>query len=165
MPIIGKIIKAQGIKGEVKVESYMDSPECFTSLKSVIIKSQSYEISHCRVNGNFVYIKFVNVNTMNDAESLRNASIGVAHDDLPTLKNGRFYIYDLIDCAVTDGENDFGKIKDVLQYGAADVIVCVGNGKRLLFPWIKDLAAKIDVDNKIFVVDPVKFREVVCYED
>ena len=120
---VGKTLKAHGIKGEIKVMSYMDSPDCFVGVKKIIINNTTYPVTRVRVSGNCVIIKLKGIDDMNTAETLRDYEVFAQREDLPPIPEDRYYITDIIGCSVTDGEVVYGKIKDVLNYGSADVII------------------------------------------
>lgn len=162
---VGKILKPHGIKGELKVESYMDSAESFLPIKHVKIKNTTYTIKKVRVSGGFVYLFFDGIDNMDMAEKLRSCEIFAERTELPDLPIDRYYICDLIGCSVSDGDKVYGKIKDVLNYGSADIVVLSKQGKEISFPWIKEVEKSIDIDAKLFLVNKDKFQEVVVYED
>ena len=61
MLAIGKILKAHGIRGEVKIESFLDSPDCFANVKNIFIDNNHFEIDYFSViKGDFLYVKFKN---------------------------------------------------------------------------------------------------------
>ncbi len=51
--IIGKIIKAQGIKGELKVKPLTDDVLRYNKLKTVIIGGANYLVRRSRTDGGF----------------------------------------------------------------------------------------------------------------
>ena len=52
-----------------------------------------------------------------------------------------------------------------MQNGSADVYVTENKGKKVLFPLLKDLTVKIDVDSREIVLDAKRFSEVSIDED
>ena len=165
MLTVGRIIKAHGIRGDVKVECFLDSPDSFIHVKKVYIDDTLFNISKISIIGNYLLIKFDTVADMNRAEVLRNKLLYCEKEDLPNLGENRYYICDLIGCVVSDGEKDYGKIVEVLQNGSSDVIVCKKKNKIVMFPWLKILNAQIDIETKIFMVDKDKLAEVIVYEN
>ena len=67
---------------------------------------------------------------------------------------------DLLGLVVTDGETRLGVITDVLQYGAADVLV-LDEGKRMV-PYLKRLVLSVDLEQRTMTVDAKVWQEVVC---
>lgn len=72
MYLIGYILKPQGLKGEVKVESVTSYLERFNRLDRVFLqlkeKKQAYSIENVRVSDRFVYLKFIEINSRDDAD-------------------------------------------------------------------------------------------------
>ena len=112
----------------------------------------------------FVLLNLSGINTMTEAEELKNETVFCDKKFMPKITPDRFYIDDIIGCEVIVGEKSVGKIVDILQYGSADVVVVRGE-KKVMFPWIKELNVRVDVDKKKFIVDPQKFSEVRVDED
>lgn len=164
MPTIGKIVKAHGIRGDLKVLSFLDSPDCFSSIKKVTVKGQEYDVKSAKVMNDFVLLNLSGINTMTEAEELKNETVFCDKKFMPKITPDRFYIDDIIGCEVIVGEKSVGKIVDILQYGSADVVVVRGE-KKVMFPWIKELNVRVDIDKKKFIVDPQKFSEVRVDED
>lgn len=165
MLAVGRILKAHGIRGDVKAESFMDSPDCFLPIKVFFIDGKRYEAERITVHAGFLLIKFKGVETMNDAEALRGETLQCEHVAVPEPEDGRYYIADIIGCKVSDGTVEYGKICDVLQYGSADVIVVEKAGKKSMFPWLKKLNARVNADAKIFIVDGERLAEVIVDEN
>ena len=165
MIAIGKIVKAHGIGGDVKITSFMDSPSSFTLFKGFYVKETFYKATKIRVMNDFVLVKLSGIDTMNDAETLRDQIVYCKEEDLPSLTEGRYYINDILGCTIIAGEEQKGKITDVLQYGSADVVVFRFGTVMGMFPWVKDLNVVVDKEKKLFRVEPKRFDEVVSYED
>ncbi len=121
MLLVGKCLKAHGIRGDVKVDSFMDSPKLFCKLKEVTIGSRSYKVEKLRPNSNFVLMKLEGVDTMNDAENFRNQEIFVERKDMPQINHDRVYIDDILGAKVYAKDDYLGILDEVLQNGCADV--------------------------------------------
>lgn len=165
MLVVGKTLKVHGLKGELKTQSFLDSPDLFKKIKSVFIKGKEYAVESTRLNGEFVLLKLKTIDTVDQAKLLCGLEITTEKTQLPSLPEGRYYISDLIGCIVIAEKNRIGRVKDVLQYGSADVIVLTKEGKTIMLPWVKDLFISIDTDTKIIIADKKKIDEVAVYED
>lgn len=163
---VGQIIKAFGIRGEVKVKPITDDVYRFEKLRTVYVKDTQYKICACRINDGFVYLKFLGINDRNASELLVGNPILIDRADAVDLPEGRYFISDVIGCEVYTDNNEYvGKIKDVLQYGAADVFVIENKNKPCSFPFIEKLEALVDIENKKIVVNAKVLGEVCVYED
>ena len=163
---VGQIIKAFGIKGEVKVKPYTDDVMRFKKLRIVYIGETPYKIIACRVAEGFAYLSFIGVHDRNDAETLVGKMLEIDRVNAIDLEEGRYFIADMLTCTLllSDG-TVIGKLTDVAQYGAADVITVVNGDKVCRFPFIKKLNTVMDLENKIMKVDAKVFGEVCVYED
>lgn len=165
MLTVGKTLKVHGLKGELKVQCFLDSPALFSKIEKISLLKQEYFIEKARVNGEFVLLKLKGVDDANKAQELCGAEIFAEKTELPPLPDGRFYIADLIGCVVQSNGERVGKIKDVLQYGSADVLVLTKEGKTIMLPWVKDLFATVSIDSKVIEADKKRLEEVAVYED
>lgn len=161
---VGKILKAQGIKGEVKLECFLDNAAMLKGIKQLYVGSRIYTVEYIRPGGAFCYIKFAGVNDRNIAEAMQNWIVCSDKENI-VLPQNRYFVQDLLGCTVkTDSGEEIGKVVDVLQYGAADVFVCHGKDKKISFPFVNGLAV-VNVERKSIVVDSRRFAEVALYED
>ncbi len=163
---VGQIIKAFGIKGEVKVKPITDDINRFKKLKLVYIGETPYKIIACRIAEGFVYLSFIGVSDRNTSETLVGKMLEIDRVNAVDLEEGRYFISDMIGCKVilSDGSN-VGVITEVAQYGAADVITVKDGDKVCRFPFIKKLNSNFDIENKIMNADAKVFNEVCVYED
>lgn len=162
---IGKVLKAQGIKGEIKLQCYLDDSSMLKNVKQIYIGTKTYAVEHIRCDGAFCYVLLQGVAGRNAAESLRNWTV-CADKESVLLDKDRFFINDLIGCKITFTDGHIvGVVKDVLQYGAADVFVCDNSGSAVSFPYLKDVVLSVNIGSKLIVVDAKRFGEVAVYED
>ena len=162
---VGKVLKAQGIKGEVKLSCSLDSPQMLKNIKKMYLGANVYAVAKFRCDSSFCYVLFEGIDDRNAAESLRNKLVFVDKENV-ALPTGRFFVEDLVGCSVVVKEDNaiVGTVLEVLQYGSADVFVCDGT-KPVSFPFLKDVVVSVDTDNKTITVDKKRFFEVAVYED
>ncbi len=150
---IGKIVNTHGLRGEVKVVPWTDSPEDFCELSLVYIKNkneyQKLTIDGVRFQKNNVLIKFKEYSDINEILHLKNAVLYADRDDLGELPEGVYYIVDLIGLKVYTEDNEYiGKIADVFNAGASDIYDVKREGKKnLLLPVIDEVVKSVDIDN------------------
>ena len=162
---VGKILKTHGLKGELKVQSYLDSPYLFREITDVVVKDTAYKIKSARVAGEFIFVLFDGFDTIDSVTNFVGAEIFCEKNNLPPLSEGRYYIAELIGCDVFAGDERIGKMREMLQNGSADVFVVKKDGKSILFPWINGLVERIDTDKKTIILNRKVFGEVAVYED
>ncbi len=154
----GKIVTTHGIRGEVKIMPYTDTPELLCEFDRLFIgkdKSELY-IERARVAKNMVIAKIEGIDTVEAAEKFRNKILFMHRDDLE-LDEDTYFIQDLIDMEVKDVDSGFvyGKITDVLQNGANDVYVIKGD-REYLVPAIPDVVISTDIDSNIMLIRPLE---------
>ena len=163
--VIGKIVKPQGIRGEVKVIPLTDDSARFKSLSYVIIDGVRYGVKSCRVTGEAVFLLLENVADRNAAELLRNKDVEVNRRDAVKLPEGRHFIVDLVGCQIVAGGESVGKLVEVLPYKTEVYRVRTEAGRYLMFPVVEGLILSTDTDAKVIEVSAAKLREVSVYED
>ena len=154
---IGKIVNTFGIKGEVKVIPYTDDINQFKKMKNIYVNKKVMEIENVRYHKNAIILKLKGIDTMNDAENLRNSTLEIQRTK-KILPANTYYINDLIGLEVyTDEEKLLGKIKDIYNTGANDIYtVETPEKKEILLPAIKEVIKKIDIENKKIIVHILK---------
>jgi len=163
--VVGKIVKPQGIKGELKVLPLADSPTIFNELNNVYIDGVEYKIISARISDS-VYLVLKGIADRNQAEEFRNKMIEANKSDIPLPKD-RFFVEDILGCEVTlcDGTL-IGTVQDITTRGSTDVYtVLCANGKTVMFPSVKNLISSVDITNKKIVLFDERFKEVALYED
>ncbi len=155
---IGKIVNTHGIKGELKVLPTTDDINRFKQLEIVYVQHKElkeYEIETVRQHKNFVLIKLKGVNTINEGELLKNATIKINRKDSLPLEEDEYYISDLYGIEViTEEGRKLGILEDILFSAANDVYVVKtdDNKKDILIPAIKQCIVKVDITNQQMIV-------------
>ena len=146
---VGKIINTHGLRGEVKVIPWTDTPNVFEDLETIYLKNNDVlTISSVKYQKNNLIVKFKELGDINEAEKLKNQVLYAERSALGELPDGVYYIADLIGLSVRkETGEEVGKIKDVLQTGANDIYVVAREGaKDLLVPVIPNVVLSVDID-------------------
>lgn len=155
----GKIVGTHGIKGEVRIDPWCDSPEFLCDFKRLYLdeNGRGFIDVKSRPHKNIVLCKIKGVETVEDAERLRGKVVYIDRNDI-SLEEGANFVQDLIGLEVRDVDTNkvYGKISDVLYTGANDVYEITNNGKKYLAPVIDDVVKKIDVDSGFVLIRPLK---------
>ena len=155
---IGQIVNTFGIKGIVKIKPFTDDIKRFDNLKTVYIEKNNtqkeYEIEEVKYHKDMVLIKFKGVDTVEQAELLRNAYLTISRDSVETLEEGRYYIVDMLGLEVyTDEQVLLGTLDDIFNTGSNDIYVVKDKqGKQILLPAIQDVIKQIDMENRKMIV-------------
>lgn len=156
---IGQIVGTHGIKGEVRINPWCDSPDFLASFK-VLYKDSgktAIEVSRARAHQRIVIAKLKGIDNVNDAAVLRNTVLFIDRDDAEIPK-GSYFIQDLIGCEVRDIDSGevLGTVSDVSQTGANDVWHIKRGEKEYLIPAIPDVVIETDVENSLIKIRPLK---------
>ncbi len=160
---VGKIVKPQGIKGEVKVLPYVDRPQGFTLIRNIFLDGKSYSVIGARIAPDGVYLRLENVADRNAAEELRGAELTVEREKADVFKDGDFFVDDLIGLKVTVDGKVLGEVSDVDNFGTADVIYVSGE-RPFSFPYIKQFVVPDTIAGTI-TIDTSEFPKIALYDD
>ncbi|TFH00203.1 MAG: 16S rRNA processing protein RimM [Calditrichales bacterium] len=158
MYLIGYILKPQGVKGEVKVQSVSPYLERYKRLDKVFVQSSGqikpFTIQNVRVTDRFVFLGFLEVKSRDQAALLRGAELLVEAEDVLKPAPDEYFIHDLIGCSViTEDGHLIGILTEVVQITANDVyVVRNDDGEEILLPAVKDVIKQVDVMKKEIVV-------------
>ncbi len=159
---IGKIVKEQGIKGDVKLILFADADFNFSLLKKVYINNTKALIERCYPLSGGLGVKFDIITSRNLASTFKNALVYADKKDVE-CKQDRYFIADLINKPVMlDDGTLVGKLVDVQNFGSADVIYISGD-KNLLVSHVEGLIESVDDEKVTF--NTQKFNQVAVYED
>lgn len=122
--LVGKIVAPQGIRGEVRVQTYSEKPMDFQKFKIQSTKFESEDFKFVRTipNSTVVIAKINGIDDRNMAETLRGTELFIGRDDLPDLMDNEYYQSDLIGFDVVRNNKVLGKIVCFQNYGAGDII-------------------------------------------
>ena len=155
----GKIVGTHGIRGEVRVDTWCDSPLFFSKLKKVYLKNGETELSvKSRPHKNIAIMKIDGIDTIEAADKYLGKVVYMdrEHANLP---KDTFFIADLIGLEVLDCADNklYGKISDVFKTGANDVYeVTDEDGKKYLVPVIDDVVKEINPLEGFVKIEPMK---------
>ncbi len=159
---VARITGAHGIGGFFRIELLTDDPERLKRLREVYIGLEANEavplmVEAVRMLHRSVVIKVKTIDDRTAAEALRNNFIFVAQKDLAKPGRGRWFVHDIIGCAVvtTDGR-DVGAVADVMRSAAQDIWVVRSGVKEYLIPAVAEFIAEVDIARRRIVVRPIE---------
>lgn len=157
--LLGVVIGAQGIQGEVKVKAFTGDPEAIgdygplTDAKA----ERRFRLKVRRVSkGDVVIAAIQGITDRNAAEALKGTELYVPRDALPEAGDGEFYYADLVGLrAVTADGRVLGDVVAVHNFGAGDMLeVKPEGGASVMVPFTDDAVPEVDLDGGRAVVDP-----------
>lgn len=154
----GEIVTTHGVRGEVKVLPWADSPEFLLEFNRVLIGTKEYMVEQCRVQKSCNLLKLSGVDTMEDAQLLRGKVLKVYREDAP---EGLIFAAELIGVEVYADGALIGKLEDVLDYPGNKVYVVKGD-RSYMIPAVKEFVLSTDLDaNRM----DVKLIEGMCTDE
>lgn len=157
---IGKIVTVHGLRGDVKVQPWCDSPEFLCAFPVLYLgkEKKEVEVIDARVQKNMVVLRLAGYETVEQAESLRNQMLYLHREDVE-LEDGTYFVQDLMGLDVLDADSgvSYGILKDVLQTGANDVyVVQPEGGKEVLIPAIPDVIVETNLEAGCMKIRPLE---------
>lgn len=148
---VAEVVCPQGNKGEVKAVPLTGRLERFDGLGAVTAwlngRERSLTLDSWRAWRQFVILKFAELASIDDAETIRGASICVRLEERAELPPDQYYHDDLLGLSVCgeDGR-EYGRVSSILTTGANDVLVATDEtGREVLIPALKTVIIKVDM--------------------
>ena len=153
--VVGRVLRAWGIRGDLKVAPFTDRPEDLAQYRSVLLGPQRkrYEVKSFRpYQGNWL-LHLIGVETRVEAERLHGQEILIETAQRPR-QEGEFFAREVIGLKVRtlDGE-ELGEVTEILVTGANDVYVVKGDRGEVLLPARVEVIKGIDVEAGMMTVE------------
>jgi len=134
---VGKVSGIFGVKGWIKVYSYTETRENILTYSPWTLtkgkESKEVQVIDGRRHGKTVVARLEGINDRDDAAELNGWEIFIHADQLPKAKQGEYYWADLVGLQVKTVEGtDLGIVQQMLETGANDVVVVLGERERLI---------------------------------
>lgn len=155
---IGQIINTHGVRGELKIYPLTDDINRFDDLDSVYVDNEIKKVISVKKQPNKLILKLEGIDTLDEAVKYKNKYIKVLREDAVELKEGQYFIKDIIGCNVFDeNDKDLGEVYDVISTKNNDVYCIRKEGQQdILVPALKDIVLKIEIENKKIVIKAVE---------
>ena len=156
---IGKVLNFHGIKGEAKIGFTAGNESLMKSLKTVYIFLNnlkcSYDVESVRFHKNFAIIKFKQINSINDVETIKGQLVHITEDAFKAkLMQNEYLISDLIGLDVYNAQNEkIGRVSDVGENKASNILeIEKTNGLKFMVPFVKEWVPVVDIKKKLIVI-------------
>lgn len=148
----GEIVTTHGVRGEVKVLSWLDSPEMLCEFDRCRISGREYVMDSVRVQKTCNLVKLRGVDTMEDAQKLRGKTMELYRED---ISDELIFAAELVDVEVYADGVRIGKVKEVLDYPGNSVYVVQGE-REYLIPAVKEFILSTDLEKNQMQVKLLK---------
>ena len=138
----GEIVNTHGVRGEVKLLPWLDSPESMCAFHRCRIGKQDYSILSCRVQTTCNLMRLEGVDTMEKAQALRGKTVEIYRED---VEDGVIFAAELIGMQVYSQGNLIGELTQVLDYPGNQVYVVKGE-REYMIPAVKAFILSTDLE-------------------
>ena len=139
----GEIVTTHGVKGEVKVLPWLDSPEDLCDFDRCRIGGVEYAVESCRVQKTCNLMKLYGIDTMEAAQAMRGKVIELYRED---IDDEVIFAAELVDMEVYCEDQRIGVIREVLDYPGNSVYVVQGEYEYMI-PAVKQFILSTDMEN------------------
>jgi 16S rRNA processing protein RimM len=161
--VVGRVVKAHGITGEVVVEIRTDDPDTRFAPGSSLRGRPSrggpesrYHVESVRVHGGKLLVRLDGVADRNAAESLRGTVFVVDSADLPPIEDpDEFYDHQLegLQVVTTTGAT-VGTVAEVLHTAAGELLSVRTEEGEVLVPFVSAIVTSVSLADRMIEIDP-----------
>ncbi|OGR05872.1 MAG: 16S rRNA processing protein RimM [Deltaproteobacteria bacterium RIFOXYD12_FULL_50_9] len=156
---VATVIKAHGIRGEIKVQPYFGGLDEFNRYPDFLLvdpasgTSRLVQAGRFRAQNRLLLLELDWVTDRDAAEQCRGWELWVKKEYLPALPEGQWYRHELEGLRVVTIEGrDLGVVSDLIFSGAHEILVITGTGREYLIPLVSEfIVAKDDVSRTLTV--------------
>ena len=151
-----KIINTHGCHGDLKLESWCNSPIELSELKKLYIKRGGeiieYKVKKASVFKQFVIVALAGIEDMDVALSLKGQILYADRKDFD-LEDGEYFIADLIGVDVIDADNGkkYGVLKEIINRGASDIYVVETDNGEAMIPAVEEFVVEVSPESGVLV--------------
>lgn len=162
--VVGVIIGAWGLRGDLKIETHSDYPDRFVPEGVVYLDGEPCVILRTRYHKAGRVIGLDTIFDRTSADRLCGRALTVPASEMPELDVNTFFYFDIIEMAVrTTHGDELGRIEEILTTGASDVYVVRGSGREVLIPAVREYVVDVDVERGVMTVSlPKDYLNEMC---
>ena len=155
---VGRVVKTQGIKGQIRVSSAGRNFLTFSAGNVVYFEQKegskrAFTVESSRPHKEVTVLALREVKRIEEAKELVGCSVYVDKADLKPLPPDEFYWYQLQGLRVeTEDGKLLGILEEILPTGGNDVFMVRKNGQEILLPATEEVVVRVDLKGKIMVV-------------
>lgn len=159
--LLGKVLRPHGLEGLLRVRSYARSEASFLEAGEVLLKSVSgniraYGVLSARSHKNIVLLKLEGVNSLEEAEGLREAEILVTADAIQRAE-GEYFWHELIGLGVFLDTGEYvGDITRIMPAGGNEIYVAGRGRKEILIPATYEVVKEIDLEKGTMTISAME---------
>jgi 16S rRNA processing protein RimM len=161
--VVGRVVKAHGITGEVVVDVRTDDPDARfapgTSLRGRPAKGgveREYAIESVREHGGRLLVRLDGVADREAADALRGTLFVVDSQELPPIDDpDEYYDHQLEGLQVRTVAGDvIGSVAEVLHTAAGELLAVRGAEREVLVPFVGAIVTSVSLTDRVIEIDP-----------
>ena len=167
MVIIGRVLGAHGVRGEIKVLPLTDFPERFFGMKRLevfrpagrLIASLTVRSLRFHEAKGLFLVETGEIGDRDGAEDLKDGVVMIKASERVPLSKGSFWVDDVVGLRVVSADTgeEIGKVEAVLPTGAHDVYsVRTPQGDVRMIPAVREVVLRILPEEGIMEVRPLE---------
>ncbi len=159
--VAGVVLKAHGLRGEVKVRPFTQSPDSLTGYRQLYLgwEEEATLMPHTcelgRVSGASVILRLTGCTDRDGAERLVGQMVWLSVTDLPPAGEGEYYLHTLIgkQAETTDGQA-LGTVTAIIGAGGQDILVIRNGADEVLAPAVREFIREIGEERVVLDLPP-----------
>ena len=162
--MVGKVVGVHGIRGNLKVHSFSESPAVFETGSKITVglpdgSLRPMAVVRVQPHGKGLLANLESVTDREQAEKLIGAELFAEKASLPSLEEDTYYWFDLVGLRVVDTAGTvLGCLDSIIPTPGNDIYVVKGTqgGKlrEILLPAVGEVVLSIDLEGGTMTVDP-----------
>ena len=162
--MVGTVVGAQGLQGEVKINPASDFPERFTAAGPRWLRkghagapTELHLRKGRQLPGRSLFIvRFDGINNRTAAEALVGHELLVRADDRPQLEEGEFHLLDLVglEARLSPDGAAIGNVTDLISGGNDLLELTTATGRKVLIPFVDAIVPEVHLDHGWLLLTP-----------
>lgn len=148
---MGRVTRAHGVTGELEVRPDWEHSRGLVGVSEVVLEAESGALERRRVLASRqtpkgLLLRLEGIGDRDAAEARTGNVVRVAREVLPKLKDGEYYLCDLVGAQVASGDGPVGEVVEIQMYPSVDAVVIEApDGARFEQPLLDEWIARVDV--------------------
>ena len=163
MIIVGKFLKSHGIKGHIKVKSFLTKENDLKTFKKFFVDKKKIELSFIQKLNKHNICSVNNCKSIEEVNFFLNKFLCIEKKELPSLNKNTFYFHELEGLIVIIENKVIGEVISLKNHGAGDYfqIKLKENKDDLLVPFNKHHVVEVNIKKKIISLNPKYYKNEI----
>lgn len=155
MTIIGKVLKPHGVRGQLKIKHYGESPEEFLTIKRIFVKERIenalkfYIVKSIKPFNRYFIMVLEGIDNLEEAERFRERELFIEKKIFNQLSSGEYFWHQLIGLTVYNAKEEIlGKVESILPTKGHDIYVVNKGEAELMIPAVPYFIKEVSVSRK-----------------